>query len=132
MDARTVADLLIAAEREHRTVAPLTDTFPFLRDEHAYAAQWLVVQDRLDRGGRLVGAKLGMTSQVVQRAVNVAEPVYGWLTSGMIATGEPLGDRGFAPVRWPDPTGPAGGRRRGARRVLRARLGGGELLTWLS
>ena len=44
MDARTVADRLIAAEREHRTVDPFTDTFPFLRDEQAYAAQWLVVQ----------------------------------------------------------------------------------------
>jgi 2-keto-4-pentenoate hydratase len=85
MDARTVADQLIAAEHEHRTIEPFTDRFPFLREEQAYAAQWLVVQNRIDHGERLVGAKLGMTSQVVQRALNVAEPVYGWLTSGMLA-----------------------------------------------
>jgi len=100
MDARAVADGLIAAERDRTTIAPFTDSFPFLREDQAYAAQWLVVQDRLDRGDRLVGAKLGMTSRVVQRALNVSEPVYGWLTAGMVAEpGEPLGGRGLVQPR---------------------------------
>ena len=58
------------------------------------------MQHRIDHGERLVGAKLGMTSQVVQRALNVAEPVYGWLTSGMLAEpGEPMSGRGFTQAR---------------------------------
>jgi 2-oxo-3-hexenedioate decarboxylase len=94
VDARAVADRLIGAERDRTTIPPFTDSFPFLRDEQAYAAQWLVVQDRLDRGERIVGAKLGMTSRVVQRALNVAEPVYGWLTSDvLVEPGEPLAAR---------------------------------------
>ena len=44
----------------------------------------MVVQHRLDRGERLIGAKLGLTSRAKQEAMGVHEPLYGWLTSGMV------------------------------------------------
>ena len=51
----------------------------------------MVVQHRLDRGERIIGAKLGLTSRAKQEAMGVHEPLYGWLTSGMVLPhGEPL------------------------------------------
>ena len=91
MDPRSIADTLIAAERERKAIAPFTDADPGLDAETGYHAQRLVVQHRLDRGERLIGAKLGLTSRVKQEAMGVHEPLYGWLTSGMAHPhGEPL------------------------------------------
>ena len=91
MDPRSMADALIAAERERKAIAPFTDADPGLDAETGYRAQRLVVQHRLDRGERLIGAKLGLTSRVKQEAMGVHEPLYGWLTSGMAHPyGEPL------------------------------------------
>jgi 2-oxo-3-hexenedioate decarboxylase len=91
MDARSIADALIVAERERKAIAPFTDAAPGLDAETGYRAQRLVVQHRLDRGERIIGAKLGLTSRAKQEAMGVHEPLYGWLTSGMVLPhGEPL------------------------------------------
>jgi 2-oxo-3-hexenedioate decarboxylase len=91
MDARSIADALIVAEQERTAIAPFTDTTPDLDADTGYQAQRMVVQHRLDRGERVIGAKLGLTSRAKQEAMGVHEPLYGWLTSGMIHPhGEPL------------------------------------------
>jgi 2-oxo-3-hexenedioate decarboxylase len=91
MDPQSIADALIAAERERKAIAPFTDADPGLDAETGYQAQRLVVQHRLDRGERLIGAKLGLTSRAKQEAMGVHEPLYGWLTSDMVHPhGEPL------------------------------------------
>jgi 2-oxo-3-hexenedioate decarboxylase len=91
MDPRSIADALIAAERERKAIAPFTDSDPGLDAQTGYHVQRLVVRHRLDRGERLIGAKLGLTSRVKQQAMGVHEPLYGWLTSGMVHPhGEPL------------------------------------------
>jgi 2-oxo-3-hexenedioate decarboxylase len=91
VNPRSIADCLITAERERRAITPFTSTFPFLGVKQAYQAQELVVQHRLANGESLIGAKLGLTSRIMQQVVNMHEPVYGWLTSGMVAPhGEPL------------------------------------------
>jgi 2-oxo-3-hexenedioate decarboxylase len=91
MEPRSMADALIAAERERKPIAPFTDAAPGLDAETGYQAQRLVVQHRLDRAERLIGAKLGLTSRVKQEAMGVHEPLYGWLTSGLVHPhGEPL------------------------------------------
>lgn len=88
MDLREFADRLISAEDNRKPITPFTDAYPFFKDDQAYQAQRHVVARRLERGERIIGAKLGLTSKVVQRALNVQNPVYGWLTSGMIANSE--------------------------------------------
>jgi 2-oxo-3-hexenedioate decarboxylase len=50
----------------------------------AYEIQWLVVQERLRSGERLVGAKIGLTSLAKQRQLGLDSPVYGWLTDRML------------------------------------------------
>ena len=82
--ARRIADVLIAAERDRAPITPFTRSQPYLTVATAYAAQALVVAHRLDAGERLVGAKLGLTSAVKRKALNIHEPVFGRLTSGMV------------------------------------------------
>jgi 2-oxo-3-hexenedioate decarboxylase len=49
----------------------------------AYEIQWLVVEDRVRRGEKLIGVKVGLTSEAKQRQLGLHEPVYGWLTDAM-------------------------------------------------
>jgi 2-keto-4-pentenoate hydratase len=83
-EARRIADVLIRAWSDRRTVLPFTRTLPFLRVDTAYDAQALVIQHRLQAGETMVGAKLGLTSRVKRQALGIHEPVYGRLTSGMV------------------------------------------------
>jgi 2-oxo-3-hexenedioate decarboxylase len=90
-DARAMADALIAARRDRTPIPPFTRSNPFLHVDTAYKAQALVVEDRLEAGERIIGAKLGLTSRVKRNALGIHEPVYGRLTSGMVvASGESL------------------------------------------
>jgi 2-keto-4-pentenoate hydratase len=91
IDARTMAEQLIEAERTRTPITPFTRAYPFLDAETAYNAQWHVVEHRLAGGEELAGAKLGLTSQVKRDALGIHEPLYGWLTTGMLSVpGEPV------------------------------------------
>src|SRR6201996_7561269 len=86
-----MASQLIAAEEARTAILPFSDSHSDIDIDRAYAAQWAFVQSKLDAGEQLTGAKLGLTSRAKQEAMNVAEPLYGWITSGMILTaGEPV------------------------------------------
>ncbi|MET7992664.1 fumarylacetoacetate hydrolase family protein [Amycolatopsis sp. NPDC005232] len=79
---RTWAGRLDDAATTQATVAPLTtDGLADLRT--AYEVQDTLVRLRLDRGERLVGGKLGLTSRAKQLAMGVDKPLYGLVTSGM-------------------------------------------------
>jgi 2-oxo-3-hexenedioate decarboxylase len=94
MDAKEISSQLIEAEKARTEIPQFTDLDPNIDVETAYAAQWEFVQSKLDAGEQLAGAKLGLTSRNKQEAMGLAEPLYGWVTSGMIADyGEPI-DRG--------------------------------------
>ena len=84
LDPRTIADRLIAAERDGRPIPPFSDEWPEMDPATAYRAQDLAVGERLGQGESLVGAKLGLTSRAKQEAMGVSDPLYGWLTSGMV------------------------------------------------
>ena len=91
IDAAEIAKQLILAEQEHRAIAPFTHLNPELDIDTAYAAQRIVVQARLDNGERIIGAKLGLTSRVKQKAMGVDSPLFGPVTDRMIAPfGEPI------------------------------------------
>ena len=79
---------------------PLTDGDSGLDAATAYEIQRLVVAKRLERGCRVVGAKLGLTSAAKQRQMQVSEPLYGRLTSDMVVDPEAPVDLGaFIHVR---------------------------------
>jgi 2-oxo-3-hexenedioate decarboxylase len=86
-----IARRLSAAERERRHRQPFTDEYPDLDLDSAYAAQWAGVESKLEGGEKLVGAKLGLTSKAKQRIMKVDDPLYGFVTSSMLAPyGEPI------------------------------------------
>jgi 2-keto-4-pentenoate hydratase len=90
-DVKDIAAQLVQAEQDRSAIAPFSDADPGISVQEAYAAQWAVVQSKLDAGETLIGVKLGLTSRAKQEAMGVAEPLHGWITSGMVAgAGEPI------------------------------------------
>ena len=86
-----VAEELIVAERERKEIALFTAAHPDFGADAAYEAQRLFVQSKLDAGQVPAGFKLGLTSRAKQQDMGVSEPLYGRVTSGMIASyGEAL------------------------------------------
>ncbi len=91
LDPQDIADQLIVAEREHKAVGQFSDNDPDFDLDTAYRAQRAFVQSKLDAGERFVGYKLGLTSRNKQQAMGVDVPLYGRVTSGMLATfGDPV------------------------------------------
>ncbi|MFG2276080.1 2-keto-4-pentenoate hydratase [Streptomyces chartreusis] len=86
---RAAAALL---EREDARVdgEPLTDEWPDLDLDTAYAIQDETLRLRQARGESLIGVKLGLTSRAKQRRMNVDSPLTAWLTDAMVLpAGEP-------------------------------------------
>lgn len=65
------------------TIAPLTKEND-LTEAMAYQIQREVVEARINRGARLLGGKLGLTSRAKQIAMGVDQPLYGLVTSDMV------------------------------------------------
>jgi 2-keto-4-pentenoate hydratase len=84
IDPRQVAGSLVATEQERKPIAPFIDMYPFLDVDRAYQAQRLFVEDHLNGGDQVIGAKLGMTSRVKRAMLGVGQPVSGWLTGWMV------------------------------------------------
>lgn len=83
---------LQAAYDGRSEIEPLTDTWPELDEQTAYAIQKrLVVGQVKGESSRISGLKLGLTSVAKQKQMSVGEPIYGLLiASRMVNEGEPL------------------------------------------
>ncbi|MBV6272750.1 2-oxopent-4-enoate hydratase [Alcaligenaceae bacterium CGII-47] len=84
-----LGDELYDAWSERRMVAPLTDRHPSLSVEDAYRIQQRTVQCHQTAGARVIGKKIGVTSQAVMDMLDVHQPDFGYLLSHMVyAPGE--------------------------------------------
>lgn len=84
---------LLACEDGRVDRHPITDEWPELADDSdtAYAIQDETLRRRIERGEKLIGVKLGLTSRAKQRRMNVDSPLVAWLTDAMILpAGEPI------------------------------------------
>ncbi len=88
-DVESVATELLACEDEGRDRPPFTDDWPELDLATGYEIQDLTLKRRLERGERLIGVKLGLTSRAKQQRMGVDTPFVAWLTDAMIL---PAGD----------------------------------------
>jgi 2-oxopent-4-enoate/cis-2-oxohex-4-enoate hydratase len=78
-------DALYAALAERAAIAPLTETEPDITIDDAYGIQLRMIERRLAATGeRIVGKKIGVTSQAVMDMLKVNQPDFGHLTSGMV------------------------------------------------
>ncbi len=80
---RAAADDLFEAETARRQIAPLTQSFPRMDMEDAYAIQSAWVARKIASGDRVIGYKIGLTSRAMQRAMKIDTPDFGVLLQSM-------------------------------------------------
>ncbi|MFE5333992.1 2-keto-4-pentenoate hydratase [Embleya sp. NPDC056575] len=80
---RAAAERLLDAAATGVACAPVRDVIGPGDLAAAYAVQRRIVDDRLARGARIVGRKIGLTSTAVQRQLGVDRPDFGVLFDDM-------------------------------------------------
>lgn len=78
------AAALHAALQDRAPIAPFTDEQPDMSAEDAYEVQQAFVDLLLQAGGRVIGYKLGLTSEPMQEMLGVHQPDYGPVLSNMV------------------------------------------------
>jgi len=74
---------LAQAERSKVPLKPLTDGVPGMDVVDAYEIQLINIRQRVAEGARVIGHKVGLSSEAMQRMMNVDEPDYGHLLDDM-------------------------------------------------
>ena len=80
--ARLAADLA-QAERSRVPVGPLTAAHPEIDVVDAYEIQLINIRQRVAEGATVVGHKVGLSSEAMQKMMGVDEPDYGHLLADM-------------------------------------------------
>lgn len=84
-----LANELLVAEDTATPILPLTDRYPNITIQDAYAIQKAVIDLKLARGEVVIGKKIGLTSKGIRDQVGVHEPDYGVMTdAGWVKDGE--------------------------------------------
>ena len=78
-DIRRLSDELLAAEKDRSPVVALSERFPGLTQEQAYAIQLRTVQSRVAAGAHIVGVKAAFTNRSIQQEYGMGEPAVGFL-----------------------------------------------------
>lgn len=81
---KEIGDEILAALAARTTVEPIRMRFPDATIDDAYAVSTHILEARLAGGERLVGRKIGLTSEAVQKQLGVGEPDFGSLTDAMM------------------------------------------------
>lgn len=84
MDHQKAAQLLWDAEQGRYQIDMLTASNPEMTVEDAYAIQLENVRRREGAGERVIGMKIGLTSEGMQKLLHVHEPDYGHLFDNML------------------------------------------------
>ena len=74
---------LADAERTRKPITPLTAAHPEIDVVDAYEIQLINIRARLDDGARVIGHKVGLSSEAMQKMMGVDEPDYGHLLADM-------------------------------------------------
>lgn len=80
-----IADELWQARSQVKAIEKLTSQYPDLSVQDAYAIQQININRRIQNGARIVGKKIGLTSQAMMNMLGVDEPDYGILLHDMMA-----------------------------------------------
>ncbi|WP_294606524.1 fumarylacetoacetate hydrolase family protein [uncultured Roseovarius sp.] len=74
---QAAADAILDAERTRVPCVQLSKQWPDMTLEDAYDVQRRWTRGRSERGARVIGRKIGLTSRAMQMASNMTEPDYG-------------------------------------------------------
>lgn len=76
---KNLANYLHQAEKEKKEVIRLTaELSPELTVAEAYRVQEELVKQKLEEGKKIVGPKMGLTSEAKMKQMNVEHPIYGY------------------------------------------------------
>ena len=70
-----VAQRIIKARKDVCATGPISADYPHFGMDDAYAVQRLVIRDRVQKGGRITGYKIGLTSETVQKHLGWTNPI---------------------------------------------------------
>ncbi len=74
---------LYTAEKSRQQIAPLTQAYPDMNMDDAYAIQSAWMQRKIAEGDPVIGYKIGLTSRVMQRFMKIDVPDFGVLLKSM-------------------------------------------------
>jgi 2-oxo-3-hexenedioate decarboxylase len=74
-----LAEHLENAELNATAVVKITDDYPDIDWEDAYDIQWEIRRRKIERGNRIVGLKMGLTSWAKMKQMGVETPIYAFL-----------------------------------------------------
>ncbi|MEU1980831.1 fumarylacetoacetate hydrolase family protein [Nocardia sp. NPDC019395] len=80
----TAAEVLLRAERTRTDRHPVTEDWPDLDVATAYRVQDALLARRVAAGEKVVGVKLGLTSEAKQQRMGIDSPLTAWLTDAMV------------------------------------------------
>lgn len=75
-----LATHLEEAELQRREVTKITDQYPDMDWEDAYAIQDIIRARKVARGVKIAGLKMGLTSHAKMKQMGVTEPIHGFIT----------------------------------------------------
>ena len=81
---RDFGEELFECLRGRHTTAPLTERAPGITIDDAYRISLRLLELRLADGERVIGKKIGVTSDAVQDMLGVRQPDFGFLTDRML------------------------------------------------
>lgn len=82
-EIQKAADRIWNAQQEKLTCLPIRDLLGETDINSAYEAQRINTKRKLDRGEKIIGCKIGLTSFAVQKQLGVEQPDFGILTDKM-------------------------------------------------
>ncbi len=86
-----LAEELLKAEEQGETIKPFSERFSMFTTKDGYAIQRSITELKLAEGHRIVGKKIGFTSEKLRQQFNVDEPDYGIIThKAVMMEQEPL------------------------------------------
>ena len=74
-----------SAEREKREIEKITASlYPELTIDQAYLIQEELIEQKVKEGHKIVGPKMGITSEAKMKQMNVTDPIYGYVLDYMV------------------------------------------------
>ncbi len=83
-DRSKAAQSLLAAEEAKKPMVQLSKTWPEITLEDAYAIQSEVIKQKVAKGAKIIGHKIGLTSKAMQQSSQIDEPDFGHLLDYMM------------------------------------------------
>ncbi|WP_085992690.1 2-keto-4-pentenoate hydratase [Oceanobacillus senegalensis] len=82
---KELANYVHQAEKDKREITKITsELYPDLSIDDAYLVQEELIQQKLEEGHKIIGPKMGITSEAKMKQMNVDDPIYGYVFDYMI------------------------------------------------